>query len=100
MFLNYLPYSKHMHILSSIPNCYFRRFEKANTLPVETFVKGNKFGVETIDQYTWKDLFDSYSCTECGRCQMVCPASQTGKPLNPRQVIHDLKINLLITAPS
>ncbi|NMD39342.1 MAG: electron transfer flavoprotein, partial [Deltaproteobacteria bacterium] len=84
VFLNYLPYSKHMHILSSIPNCYFRRFEKANTLPVETFVKGNKFGVETIDQYTWKDLFDSYSCTECGRCQMVCPASQTGKPLNPR----------------
>jgi len=99
VFLNYLPYSKHMHILSSIPNCYFRRFEKANTLPVETFVKGNKFGVETIDQYTWKDLFDSYSCTECGRCQMVCPASQTGKPLNPRQVIHDLKINLLTNGP-
>ena len=99
VFLNYLPYSKHMHILSSIPNCYFRRFEKANTLPVETFVKGNKFGVETIDQYTWKDLFDSYSCTECGRCQMVCPASQTGKPLNPRQVIHDLKINLLANGP-
>jgi len=99
VFLNYLPYSKHMHILSSIPNCYFRRFEKANTLPLETFVKGNKFGVETIDQYTWKDLFDSYSCTECGRCQMVCPASQTGKPLNPRQVIHDLKINLLTNGP-
>jgi len=99
VFLNYLPYSKHMHILSSIPNCYFRRFDKANTLPVETFVKGGKFGVETIDQFTWKDLFDSYSCTECGRCQMVCPASNTGKPLNPRQVIHDLKINLLANGP-
>jgi hypothetical protein len=63
-FLNYLPYSKHMHILSSIPNCYLRRFEKANTLPLETFVKGGKFGVETIEDFTWKDLFDSYSCTE------------------------------------
>ena len=99
-FLNYLPYSKHMHILSSIPSCYFRRFGKANTLPMETFVKGNKFGVETIDQFTWKDLFDSYACTECGRCQNVCPAASTGKPLNPRQVIHDLKINLLTNGPA
>ena len=99
-FLNYLPYSKHMHILSSIPSCYFRRFGKANTLPLEAFVKGNKFGVETLADFTWKDLFDSYSCTECGRCQMACPASITGKPLNPRQVIHDLKINLLANGPS
>lgn len=99
-FLNYLPYSKHMHILSSIPNCYFRRFEKANTLPKETFVKGNKFGVETVDHFTWKDLFDSYACTECGRCQIACPATNTGKPLNPRQIIHDLKINLLVNGPA
>ncbi|MGZ3595204.1 MAG: (Fe-S)-binding protein [Syntrophales bacterium] len=99
-FLNYLPYSKHMHILSSIPNCYFKRFEKANTLPKETFVKGNKFGVETIDHFTWKDLFDSYACTECGRCQIACPATNTGKPLNPRQIIHDLKINLLVNGPA
>ena len=99
-FLNYLPYSKHMHILSSIPSCYFRRFEKANTLPLETFVKGNKFGVDTIDKFTWKDLFDSYACTECGRCQLACPATNTGKPLNPRQVIHDLKINVLTNGPA
>ncbi len=98
-FLNYLPYSKHMHILSSIPNCYLRRFEKANTLPLETFVKGGRFGAETLEDFTWKDLFDSYSCTECGRCQMACPASVTGKPLNPRQVIHDLKVNLLVNGP-
>ncbi len=99
-FLNYLPYSKHMHILSSIPSCYFRRFGKANTLPLETFVKGNTFGVDTLDKFTWKDLFDSYACTECGRCQNVCPAANTGKPLNPRQVIHDLKINLLTNGPA
>ena len=99
-FLNYLPYSKHMHILTSIPNCFFRRFEKPNTQPMETFVKGNRFGVENITQYTWKDLFDSYSCTECGRCQIACPAANTGKPLNPRQVIHDIKVNLLKNGPS
>ena len=99
VFLNYLPYSKHMHILSSIPNVYFRRQGKANTLPTETFVKGEKFGVNSVDQFTWKDLFDSYSCTECGRCQNVCPATTTGKPLNPRQIIHDLKVNLLTNGP-
>jgi Fe-S oxidoreductase len=99
-FLNYLPYSKHMHILTSIPNCFFRRFEKPNIQPMETFVKGNRFGVENITQYTWKDLFDSYSCTECGRCQIACPAANTGKPLNPRQVIHDIKVNLLENGPS
>jgi len=98
-FLNYLPYSKHMHILSSIPSCFFRRLEKANTLPTETFLKGNKFGVETLDQFTWKDLFDSFACTECGRCQIACPATNTNKPLNPRQIIHDLKINLLTNGP-
>jgi ferredoxin len=98
-FLNYLPYSKHMHILSSIPSCYFRRFDKPNTQPTETFVKGRSFGVENVAQYTWKDLFDSYSCTECGRCQMVCPASNTNKPLNPRKIVHDIKINLIENGP-
>lgn len=94
-FLNYLPYSKHMHILTAIPNCFFRRFGKANTLPREDFKKGNAFGAGQLDRFTWKDLFDSYSCTECGRCQDVCPASNTDKPLNPRMVIHELKVNLL-----
>ena len=100
VFLNYLPYSKHMHILASIPNIYFRRFEQANTLPRETFVKDVSFGVDDVSDLTWKDLLDSFACTECGRCQMACPASLTGKPLNPRQVIHDLKINLLVNGPS
>lgn len=94
-FLNYLPYSKHMHILAAIPNCFLRSFEKVNTLPREEFTVGNTFGVGQIDAFTWKDLFDSYSCTECGRCQNVCPASNTGKTLNPRLVVHDIKMNLL-----
>lgn len=98
-FLNYLPYSKHMHILTAIPNCFFRSLEKVTTLPREEFKKGNTFGVKQVNQFRWKDLFDSYSCTECGRCQDVCPAFRTNKPLNPRLLIHDLKVNLLANGP-
>jgi len=94
-FMCYLPHSKHMHILTAIPNCFFRRLEKPNTVPREEFSIGNTFGVSRVDRYTWKDLLDSFSCTECGRCQKVCPASITGKPLNPRAVVHDIKVNLL-----
>src|SRR4030043_296628 len=97
-FLNYLPYSKHMHILTSIPNCYFRRLEKVNTQPREEFKKGNIFGVGQVNQFSWKGLFDSYSCTECGRCSDSCPATFTGKPLQPRLLIHDIKMNLLNNA--
>jgi Fe-S oxidoreductase len=94
-FICYLPNSKHMHILTAIPNCFFHRLEKPNTQPREEFAVGNTFGIGQVDRYSWKDLLDSFSCTECGRCQNVCPASITGKPLNPRAVIHDIKINLL-----
>ncbi|MCE8424218.1 MAG: (Fe-S)-binding protein [Candidatus Methanoperedens sp.] len=94
-FLNYLPYSKHMHILAAIPNLFFRSLTKVNTQKREDFKKGNTFGVGQIDQFTWKDLFDSYSCTECGRCSDNCPATNTGKLLNPRLVIHDIKVNVL-----
>jgi len=98
-FLNYLPYSKHMHILTSIPNCFFKSLTKVNTQSREEFKEGNTFGVERVDQFTWKDLFDSYSCTECGRCTDSCPATFTEKPLNQRLVIHDIKVNLLKNGP-
>jgi len=98
-FLNYLPYSKHLHILTSIANCFFKSLEKVNTQPREEFKPGNAFGVERVDQFSWKDLFDSYSCTECGRCSDSCPATFTEKPLNPRLVIHDIKVNLLKNGP-
>jgi Fe-S oxidoreductase/nitrate reductase gamma subunit len=98
-FLNYLPYSKHMHILTAIPNCFFKSLEKVNTQPREEFIKGGTFGVGQVDQFSWKGLFDSYSCTECGRCSDSCPATFTGKPLNPRLVIHDIKVNLLKNGP-
>ena len=95
LFMNYLPHSKHMHILTAIPNCFFKSLDKPNTQPREEFVKGGSFGAGSVDQFAWKDLLDGFSCTECGRCQSVCPAVATGKPLNPRQVVHDIKVNLL-----
>ncbi|QXE92037.1 (Fe-S)-binding protein [Geomonas subterranea] len=94
-FMNFLPYSKHMHILTAIPGVFLRNMGKSNTQERETFVEGNSFGAATLDRLSWKDLLDSFSCTECGRCQQSCPASTTGKALNPRGVIHAIKVNLL-----
>jgi len=94
-FLNYLPYSKHMHVLTAIPNCFFKSLDKVRTQSKEEFAKGNAYGVGQIDQFPWKGLFDSCACTECGRCSDVCPATFTGKALEPRLVIHDIKVNLL-----
>ena len=95
LFMNFLPRSKHMHILTAIPNCYFRSIEKPNVQPRETFAKEARYGVSEVDQFSWKDLLDSFSCTECGRCQDVCPAFSTGKELNPRRIVHDIKVNLM-----
>lgn len=97
-FICFLPMSKHMHILTAIPNCFFQSLDTPNTQPREEFVPGTSYGVGTVTDFTWKDLFDSFSCTECGRCQDACPASTTGKSLNPRQVVHSLKTNLLANA--
>ena len=94
-FLNYLPYSKHLHILTAIPNCFFRSFSFVSTVPRMIFKKGNTFGISKVVQFSWKDLLDFFSCTECGRCQAACPAHNTDKPLNPKQVIHEGKLNLL-----
>lgn len=94
-FLNYLPRSKHMHILTAIPDCFCRSFQPVTTLPRETFAVGRSYGVSRVDEFTWKDLLDFLSCTECGRCNANCPATLSGKTLNPRYVVHDGKVNLL-----
>ncbi|MBU2514663.1 (Fe-S)-binding protein [bacterium] len=94
-FLNFLPYSKHMHILTAIPNCYFRSLEQPVMVNREKFETGETFGVGQVDDFSWKDLFDSLTCTECGRCQDICPATRIDKPLNPRTMIHSIKDNLL-----
>ena len=94
-FLNYLPYSKHLHILTAIPNCFFRSFSFVTTIPRMVFKRGMRFGISKIIQFSWKDLLDFLSCTECGRCARACPATFTGKPLNPMQLIHEGKRNLM-----
>lgn len=100
VFINVLPRSKHMHILTAIPNTFLRSLDKPNTQPRETFEKGRRFGVSEVSQFTWKDLLDSMTCTECGRCQDLCPAYNTGKALNPRRIVHDIKVNLLQNGPT
>lgn len=95
-FLEYIPYSKHLHILTSLFNIFYRRPAFVSTLPRMEFREGLSFGVSKIMQFTWKDLLDFLSCSECGRCQSVCPAHITGKPLNPKQVIHQGKLNLFV----
>ena len=94
-FLTYLPQGKHLHIITAIPNCFFRSLSSVKTVPRMAFQKGRRFGMSKVVQFTWKDLLDFYTCTECGRCQAACPAHQTGKALNPQQVIHGGKLNLL-----
>lgn len=97
-FICFLPHSKHMHILTAIPNCFCKNLDPASVQPREDFAVGHTYGVGVVTDFTWKDLFDSFSCTECGRCQRACPAQATGKSLNPRQVIHAIKSNLLANA--
>jgi Fe-S oxidoreductase/nitrate reductase gamma subunit len=92
-FLNFLPYSKHLHIISSIPNVYF-----ADTGPRGKLRKidledegAERFGAIDIGDLSWKQMLDGYACTECGRCTAVCPANTTGKILSPRKIIVDIR---------
>ncbi|HMU24323.1 MAG TPA: (Fe-S)-binding protein [Ferruginibacter sp.] len=106
-FLNYLPYSKHLHILLAFPNAYYASLkpmgEIQNMENVQNEVKymmqpeltppasgepaSMKFGAKDVFDLSWKSLLDAYSCTECGRCSAACPANQTGKLLSPRKIM-------------
>jgi Fe-S oxidoreductase len=104
VFLNYLPYSKHLHVITSIPNVFFSNANGPMKKGVIRFLdleaEGvEQFGAADVDQLTWKDLFDGYSCTECGRCTSVCPANLTGKLLSPRKIIVDTRARLMEYAP-
>ncbi|WP_233577896.1 (Fe-S)-binding protein [Hanamia caeni] len=111
-FLNYLPYSKHFHILLAFPNTYYKRLipkgEMINMKNVEQEVhymfepelatangdaqtQTQSFGARDIFDLTWKNLMDAYTCTECGRCTAACPAHQTGKLLSPRKIMMDTR---------
>ncbi|MBI3801653.1 MAG: (Fe-S)-binding protein [Deltaproteobacteria bacterium] len=90
-FLNLLPRSKHFHILTSIPNVFFRKLEPVGALSLMDLENTETFGTSHIDQFTWKQTLDMYSCTECGRCSSHCPATLSGKPLAPRQLLLNLR---------
>ena len=104
-FLNYLPYSKHLHILLAFPNAYYTRLEPQGKMKNMPEVQNEvlyamqpelaptdaappaHFGAKDVFELSWRNLMDAYSCTECGRCTSACPANQTGKLLSPRKIM-------------
>lgn len=109
-FLNYLPYSKHFHILLAFPNAYYKPLKpwgEMNNMPnvqqevsyvfhpelapTEVAESQQKFGAKDVFDLTWKSLLDAYTCTECGRCTAACPANMTGKLLSPRKIMMDTR---------
>jgi len=101
-FLTLLPNSKHLHIITSIPNVFFSRIpEEGNGLYRIDFEgeEQKNFGVSKINQFSWKKLLDLHSCTECGRCDVVCPALASDKPLSPKQLTIDLRDHLNSETP-
>jgi heterodisulfide reductase subunit C len=112
-FMNYLPFSKHFHIILAFPNTYYSNLNpkgKLNNMvsvtqevklmldpsavTPEGYVPPTSFGVKDVQDLTWKNLMDSYSCTECGRCTASCPQNITGKLLSPRKVVMDVRDRL------
>lgn len=120
VFANVLPYSKHFHVFMSVPNVFLSRLEPLGKLTnmdnitreVKLMLDPNaafsappadapveRFGVKDIEDVTWKNYFDSLSCTQCGRCTSVCPANITGKKLSPRKVIMDVRARMKEKGP-
>ena len=113
-FMNYLPYSKHLHIVLAFPNAYYASLEPKgkmhNMVSVQNEVlyamqpelaptnaaAPEKFGAKDVMDLSWKNLMDAYSCTECGRCSTACPANSTGKLLSPRKIMMDTRDRLEI----
>jgi Fe-S oxidoreductase len=97
-FMVYIPRSKHLHVLASLFNAFFKPLGPKVVLePVP--VEAETFGASKIQDFTWKDLLDLYACAVCGRCHANCPAHLSGKTLSPREVIHNLKEHLLEAGP-
>lgn len=92
-FLNFLPYGKHFHIITAIPNVFMRNLRPYGAiLPINLEDENaTTFGIDKIKEFTWKDVLDMYTCTECGRCTSHCPAYNSNKPLNPKAFLMELK---------
>ena len=117
-FLNYLYFSKHLHILLAFPNTFYASMEnmgkmsnlksvtnevnlmlneynnEQSTSPEENLNEIEKFGASDVSDLNWLQLLNAYSCTECGRCTSVCPANITGKKLSPRKIMMDTRDRL------
>lgn len=119
-FANMLPYSKHFHVFMSVPNVFLSRLDPLGKLPnMDSITREVKlmmnpdtayaaapadapverFGVKDAEDASWKNYFDSLSCTQCGRCTSVCPANITGKKLSPRKVMMDLRARMKEKGP-
>jgi len=90
-FGNYLPYSKHFHIIVSIPNIFFMNLQPMGRLATVDLENTERFGASRVEDLTWKQMLDGYTCTECGRCRVVCPTALTGKPLDPKIFIGNVR---------
>jgi Fe-S oxidoreductase/nitrate reductase gamma subunit len=105
VFLNYLPYSKHLHVITSLPNVFLSNTSGPGRIgvmrPMDLEAEGvEHFGAADVDQLSWKNLLDGFSCTECGRCTAACPANITGKLLSPRKIVINVRERLLEKAPA
>lgn len=103
-FLNYLPYSKHLHVVASLPNVYLSNTSGPGQAGVMTYMdleaEVEHFGAKDVEHLSWKSLMDGFACTECGRCTAVCPANITGKLLSPRKIIVNVRERLEARAPA
>jgi Fe-S oxidoreductase/nitrate reductase gamma subunit len=85
-FLNFLPMGKHFHIITGLPTVYFQRLTPMGQLSKLDLENSQSFGVAKLTDLSWKEILDTYSCTECGRCQTFCPTYDTGKPLTHKEM--------------
>ncbi len=91
-FIAYIPYSRLLHIVTAPANQFMKNLKPAGSIePIRDFETAESFGVGKLEEFTWKQIFDSDACTRCGRCQDGCPAYNTGKHLSPKKLIQDLK---------
>src|SRR5437762_13061548 len=91
-FTVYLSLTTHLHIVTTLPNVFFRKQTPRGQLSlIEDIENKETFGAATVRDFSWKQLLDGYTCTECGRCSDNCPALATGKPLDPQKIVLDIR---------
>jgi Fe-S oxidoreductase/nitrate reductase gamma subunit len=101
LFLNVLPFGKHFHIITALPNVFFARLAPVAALrKLDLEAEDASFGAATVKDLSWKEAWDTYSCTECGRCQTHCPTYVTGKPLSHKEVNRAIRHHLVAQAPA